>query len=253
MEEFNCHYCNRNFSCKTALNKHKFGSCIWLHSSKKEKLQEIDALEPLMTDRQRDTMLRHLLLQMTKMNDKMNNMQKELTYLKQKQKMSIVRLLNSSETKPTKTFNQWFKSLTITQRHLEMVFQRSLLDAMVCVILDDCESAKILQRVIPIKAFNQKLHTLYVYTEKDDCKKWDILDGKLLQKMCSILASKFSELFLQWQCENLDYISSSTDTQEQEMTFMTKIMDETYKRKNSYFTDKIHAQIQVDFQVIDFE
>ena len=102
-EEHLCMYCNRTFSCKTALNKHKFGSCLWLHTSRREKLDEIDAFEPSMTDKQRDTMIRHLLLQMTKMNEKIGAMQKEITYLKQKQKISILNHLNSLDTVPKDT------------------------------------------------------------------------------------------------------------------------------------------------------
>ena len=77
MDEHQCHYCNRQFSCKTALNKHKFGSCLWLHTSRKEKLYEIDDFEPNMTNTQKDHLLRTLLLQVTKLNEQVGTLKEK--------------------------------------------------------------------------------------------------------------------------------------------------------------------------------
>lgn len=255
MSDHTCHYCNRSFSCKTALSRHKFGSCIWIHTNKREKLNEIDAYEPLMSDQQRDSMLRHLLLQVTKMNDKMQNMQKEIALLKNRQRMNILSFLNSTDAVPVKTFQQWIKSLVITQRHLELVFQTTLRDGIMRVMLDDLETAKILHTFLPVKAYTQKPGTLYVYaTQDDDSARWVMLDTHLFRKSTGSVGARFFELFLQWQTDNAEYLQSSVEAQEQDMCFTQKIMDENYKMGTSLvkMMEGLHTTIHTSFQTMDF-
>lgn len=257
-EEHLCMYCNRTFSCKTALNKHKFGSCLWLHTSRREKLDEIDAFEPSMTDKQRDTMIRHLLLQMTKMNEKIGTMQKEITYLKQKQKISILNHLNSLDTVPKDTLAKWAKNLPISQRHLELVFQKTLKEGILAVLQDELESAKILQRTVPLRAYIQKPKTVYVYErnpEDESTMKWMTMDTPILKKICSGLGARFFEMYLRWQNENIDYLQSSSDAQEQDIVFMQKVMDESHKTNVCLgkMIEQLHAHNQINFQTIDYD
>ena len=255
----NCHYCNRNFSCKTALNRHKFGSCIWLHSNKKEKLDEIDEFEPRMTDAQQDMMIRQLMFQMKKMNEKIANQQKEILYLKQKQKISILQWLNdSSTTQPAVSFQQWTKELVLTQRHLELVFQQSLKEGIIQVWLDELDSMKIFQSISPMRAYIQRPKTLYVYSDESETpshKKWIKLDNGLLKKMCINLQSRFYEMYMRWREESADYITSSTEAQEQDLSFMQKMFDEGYKSNNSlgFIIEQLQCAIQTTFQSMDYE
>jgi hypothetical protein len=256
---YNCHYCNRHFSCKTALNKHKFGSCIWLHSHKKEKLNEFDQFEPLMSDAQRDMMLRQLMLQMKKMNEKIANQQKEILYLKQKQKISILQWLNdASQNQPTNSFQRWTKELVLTQRHLELVFQKSLKEGILQLLLDELDAMKIFHSVTPIRAYVQRPKTLYIYGDDPEAssgKKWIKLDNALLKKMCNNLQSRFYEMYMHWRAENAEYIHSSSDAQEQDLSFMQKMFDEGYKTNLSlgYITEQIQSSIQTTFQTMEYE
>lgn len=256
---YNCHFCNRNFSCKTALNRHKFGSCIWLHSHKKEKLSEFDDFEPSMSDAQRDMMLRQLMLQMKKMNEKIANQQKEILYLKQKQKISILQWLNdASQSQPANSFQQWTKELVLTQRHLELVFQKSLKEGILQVWLDELDAMKIFHSITPVRAYVQRPKTLYIYGEDPDSsggKKWSKLDNTLLKKICSNLQSRFYEMYMHWRNENAEYITSSTQAQEQDLSFMQKMFDEGFKSNLSlgFIIEQIQSSIQTTFQSMDYE
>lgn len=258
--DYSCHYCNRNFTCKTALNRHKFGSCIWLYASKKEKLHETDLYEPIMSDNQRDMLIRSLLLQMTKMNDKIANLQREVSHLKQKQKVSILHFLNGSDRKPQHSIQQWIKGLVITQRHLELVFQKSLKDGIIQVILDELETMKLFQKMIPIKGYIQRPKTLYVYTiytsnDKGPVLQWIKMETDMMKKLCTNIGARFYELYLQWQQENDEYLNSCEQAQEQDMQFMQKMLDDTYKTNvnmNSML-DRIYELVKVNFETIEYE
>lgn len=250
-----CHYCNRNFSNKTALNRHKLGSCMWMHTTKKDKQEHIDSYEPSLTDSQRDAFIRKLLLQVTKMNLKMTEMQKEISYLKRKQKLQITTELNKQQHKPNMELFQWVKRMTVSQIHLEIVFRQSLWEGIKQVLLDAFYVSETLGTNIPIRCYNEKLNTLFVYVEQDDTVKWVMCDITMVRKLCTIIASRFIELFVNWQSENDDYVLSSLEAQEQNMHFMQKVMDNSYSQTVNItkMIEIVYKCLSVDINLCEFE
>lgn len=264
-----CHYCNRHFSCKTALNKHKFGSCIWLHTSKREKLHEIDSFEPLMTETQKNALIRSLFLQVVKMRDEMTQLRRDVSQLKQKQKITILHSLNSAERKPESSIQVWSKGLVITQRHLEIVFQKCLKDAIMQVWIDELEAMKLFQKLVPIKGYIQRVKVLYVYstshTQTADpntneiitttTTQWVKLDSEIFKKICTNMAARFYQMYLEWQQENEEYLNSSAEAQEQDVMFMQKMLDETYKTSTNLnmIMEKIYDTVKTHFETVEYE
>lgn len=242
----NCSLCNRSFTHKTELTKHHI-YCTYLQSKKNVPV-EWDAWETPLSDSQRDSMLRHLLIQNHKMNEKMNAMQTKIQSLSSTQKINILHFLNSSEIKPIHTIQRWVKSLPVTQDHLDIVFQKSIKDSIFQVFLDALDISK---KLIPIKCFVQKPKQLYVYSGSNS-QKWEVMELTLLKTLCSSIGSRLSELFIQWQ---VDHVTSSLDSQEKQFLFMKKFMDESYK-KNTHLAEiieLIHEQTKTNIQQIQFE
>jgi len=256
MDPHTCHYCNRVFSCKTALDRHKFGSCLWIHTTpKKERCNELDIYEPILNDSQRDNMIRHLLLHVTKMNEKMLKMEKELTSLKRKQKKDIIQHLNSNVTQPQLTFVQWFRKITVTQRHLELVFQKNMCDSIIETIVNELDSSKVIGYQLPIQSFQQKPNILYIYNIDGSNKKWNPHELSILKKCFTIIASKISDMFLVWQEENIDFSDSSEETQDKLMIYTKKIMDDSYN-KGPFINkaiDKIYQKTKSNIQTVIFD
>lgn len=250
-----CHYCNRAFSNKLALNRHKLGSCMWMHTSKKEKQDQIESYEPALTDSQRDAFIRKLLLQVTKMNIEMTEMKKELSYLKRKQRLQITAELNKQQQKPYLELYSWIKQFTISQVHLELVFRQSLWDGIKQVFMDSIQVSNTLGTNIPICAFNEKPKSLFVYTETENATKWVICDNAKFRKMCVLIASRFIEMFVLWQNENAEYLGSNTETQDQDMHFMQKVMDNTYAHpcQLTKLSELLYKNLCVDFNLCEIE
>ena len=246
-----CQSCSRGFTLKTDLTKHQV-YCSYLHDKRNNRSSEPDTWETPLSDSQKDVMLRHLLVQMDKMNDKMNMMQSKIQSLSQTQKINILHCLNSSEMKPVVTIQQWIKSISITQKHLEIVFQKSIKDSIIRVLLDKFDSAKTQNEFIPVKCFIQKPKQLYVYNSN---KKWEILEMHQFKSHCSSIGSRFSELFIQWQIEHNEKLSTCQDAQEKQFLFMKKFMDESYKKSVHLgeIVELIHERIKTSFQKIEFE
>jgi hypothetical protein len=244
-----CQLCNRGFHLKTDQSKHQI-YCTYLKN--KTSSSEADTWEIPLSDSQKDAMLRHLLVQMDKMNDKMNIMQSKIQSLSQTQKINILHCLNSSEIKPVVTVQQWIKSISITQKHLEIVFQKSIMDSIVRVLLDKLESAKTQNEFIPIKCFVQKPKQLYVYNSN---KKWEMMDLQQFRSHCSSIGSRFSELFIQWQIDHNEKLSTCQDAQEKQFLFMKKFMDESYKKSVHLgeICELIHERLKTSFQKLEYE
>ena len=252
MSPSSCPLCNRTFTHKTDLTKHEI-YCAYLQH-KKNSPAESDAWETPMSEAQRDSMLRHLLVQMNKMNEKMHTMQTKIQSLSQSQKINILHFLNSMEIKPNITIQQWVKSLPVTQQHLEMVFQKSIKDSIIQVLLDELKKQPALN--LPFKCFIQKPKQMYVYSSSSSSgKKWEILELSLLKTLCSSIGSRLSELFIQWQVNHNEKLSSCLDSQDKQFLYMKKFMDESYK-KNIHLgeiIELIHERTKTNVQQIQFE
>ena len=236
-----CNFCNGKFR-GNALNRHQ-AECKQIHSPTS------------LTDSQRDNFIRKLLLQMSKMNGKMAEMQSEISYLKKKKKNEIATLLNNQTETPNMHIFQWIKSIPVSQCHLEMVFRKTLEDGIKQVVMDAISVAKTIGTNIPVRAYSEKQKCLFIYSQKDDQSKWVICDNTAFRKICVHIASKFIELFVLWQTtqiENTDYlIINTSDSQEQNIHFMKKVMDNTYAQQGhiSKMMEYLYTNIQTDIDI----
>jgi hypothetical protein len=241
-----CNYCNCKVSA-TSMTRHQI-ECKQIYS-------------PLsLTDSQRDVFIRKLFQQVNKMSGKITELQTEISYLKKKQKNELATLLNTqSDEAPSMQILQWIKTIPVSQAHLELVFRKSLEDGIKQVIVDACDAAKTVGSNIPVRAYKEKQKCVFIYFQKEDQKcgaKWMICDTVTFRKMCSIIASRFIELFVLWQTtQNFDFSSEQiSDSQEQNMHFMKKVMDNTYVQYShiSKMIEDIHASIHTELNIAEY-
>ncbi len=236
-----CNFCNRKFT-ENAMNRHQ-SECKQIHS-------------PLsLTDSQRDGFIRKLLLQVNKMSGKMKDMQTEINYLKKKQKNQIATLLNNqTETEmPSLHILDWIKSIPVSQLHLEIVFRKSLEDGIKQVLIDAVSAAKTLGSNIPLRAYTEKQKCIFVYLQKEDNSKWVVCDIAVFRSFCVSIASRFIELFILWQ--NTPNANANVDSQEQNMHFMKKVMDNTYSQQGhiSKIIENVYSNIHTQMNIQEYD
>jgi hypothetical protein len=194
------------------------------------------------------------------MSGKITELQTEISYLKKKQKNELATLLNTqSDETPSMQILQWIKTIPVSQAHLELVFRKSLEDGIKQVIVDACDAAKTVGSNIPVRAYKEKQKCVFIYFQKEDQKcgaKWMICDTVTFRKMSSIIASRFIELFVLWQTtQKFDFSSEQiSDSQEQNMHFMKKVMDNTYVQYShiSKMIEDIHASIHTELNISEY-
>ena len=235
-----CNYCNGKFNANS-LNRHQT-ECKQIYSPTS------------LTDSQQDVFIRKLLIQVNKMSNKMTELQHEISYLKKKQKTQIVTILNNqSDNIPQIHILQWIKSIPVSQSHLELVFKKSLEDGLKQVLIDGCSVASTVgSKNIPIRAFTEKQKCIFVYLLKEDDTKWVICDNATFRKMCAQIASRFIELFMSWQTETPEV--TFNDSQEQNMHFMKKVMDNSYAQQGhiSKMIEDVYASIHIEMHITEY-
>jgi len=243
-----CNYCNGKVSTN-AMTKHQL-ECKQIFS-------------PLsLTDSQRDIFIRKLFKQVNSLSGKITELKTEISYLKKKQKNEIATLLNKSSDAPSLQILQWIRTIPVSQIHLELVFRKSLEDGIKQVIIDACNSAKNLGGNIPLRAYSEKQKCIFVYSENEEqkCAKWVICDTITFRKISSFIASRFIELFVLWQTTQDFSLTSDdkhkqiSDSQEQNMHFMQKVMDTAHVKLAhiSKMIEDIHASIQSELNISEY-
>lgn len=221
---YKCDYCNSTFHLQYYKDNHVIFCEKFLNKTRKEKEFMFDRK---LNDNERDKLLRNLLYDFEKQKKEIEKLKKEISSLKKRQKISIIKWLNSdSGLKPGITIKEWVLSIPLTEDHLYKIFEENLTQGLLACLKDAIESAV----DIPICSFSQKIKTVYVY-KNDDTQKgkekekiWEQLNMIELNKLIKILSHRFLVKFIQWKQENRELINSNDEWCEKEMLYSKKII-----------------------------
>ena len=152
----NCPYCSKAFGRISALQNHS-AFCAIRHQGKyaaKNSTDELD-IPPL---RDMYIVLQKLVLENEKLHKKIAQLEK-LTN-KEKKRISLVDWLNVNK-KPNIDFVDWVKKISVTQHDFNRVLTVNIVNLIMDIIKNN-----ILSNEVPICSFDQKLKTIFIYTEK---------------------------------------------------------------------------------------
>ena len=220
-----------------------------------------DSINIKLTENQKNRILRELLLEVQKIKKELVNCKLEISNLKNKKKISILKWLNS-ESGPiiSCTLNEWIMEIPILNLHLEKVFQTDLVEGIIFAI----EDAIILYNSeIPLKSFTEKPKTIFGFQKNitiidnkeynSEKPKWEIIDGEEMKKLWRILAHRFLQIFLIWQKENMDMIQSSEEWKDKQMCYLQKIIGDVCENtRNRRIHEWLYSKINKSFVDIEF-
>ena len=158
----NCPYCSKAFGRISALQNHS-AFCAIRHQGKyaaKNSTDELD-IPPL---RDMYIVLQKLVLENEKLHKKITQLEK-LTN-KEKKRVSLVDWLDANKT-PTIDFVDWVKNISVTQCDFHRILTVNIVNLIMDIIKNNLET-----KDIPICSFDQKLKTIFIYTQKS----WRIVE-----------------------------------------------------------------------------
>lgn len=226
-----CTYCNRCFRFKDLFDQH-VATCEYFYRSRRQKDRDIDLQETLPSSQEQYKLVQHLLSRVAKM-------EKEIIQLKgsvstRKRKVVMQWLNGPACPKPTAVFNDWIKTIPISDADLQRVFDGDLaegmkhclanyLDTNLDAILDANNPTSIVS-LIPLRAFTQKQGIIYVWTSiQGSDQKWTAMTPDIFERLTNRLAHRFLQEYLKWQMANSERISSNEQDKERNIDYMRKI------------------------------
>lgn len=241
-----CKYCNKYFHFKDLFDQHVV-TCEYFYRSKRQKERELDSIEILPSGQEQFKLIQHMFVKMKSLENEVMKLRIENGVRKRKY---ILELLNQNEySKPPLSFEQWYKTLVIQEKHLKRIFDGDVCDGIKSLLND-----YITFNNIPICSFKQKQNTIYIYTNEES-PKWIILQHDVFDIWYRHMNHLFLQAFLQWQMDNSDLIQSSEEERDKNISNVHKIngLSDNYEQKRKQGLKKwIYDKIAKDISMSEF-
>ena len=200
----NCPYCSKAFGRISALQNHS-AFCAIRHQGKyaaKNSTDELD-IPPL---RDMYIVLQKLVLENENLHKKITELEK-LTN-KEKKRVSLVDWLDVNKT-PTIDFVDWVKNIAVTQCDFHRILTVNIVNVIMDIIKNNLET-----KDIPICSFDQKLKTIFIYTQKS----WRIVEKGEFYRFIDNIIRKLTSQLNQW----MQRIELQLQTNEEKFHMYTK-------------------------------
>ena len=220
-----CTYCNRYFRFKDLFDQHVV-TCEYFYRSRRQKDRDIDLQEILPSGQEQYKLVQHLLNRIVKMEKEIIQLKGSVSTRKRK---VVMQWLNSPACpKPTAIFNDWIKTIPISEADLQRVFDGDLAEGMkhcLANYFDENNQACLIPPVslIPLRAFTQKQGIIYIWTSDQNGNKWTAMTPEMFERLTNRLAHRFLQEYLKWQMANSERISSNEQDKERNIDYMRKI------------------------------
>ena len=213
--------------------------CEFFYRSRNTTTTDESTYEPLPSQRELFQLVKELAYKCEKMQKTIDNL---TTNSRTKQRKQITDYLQYRS--PQTTAIEWTRNISITQKHLDAVFEGSIIDGMVSAIKDNIHIASLL----PFCSFEQKLNTIYIYSTiaEEPSPKWHTMTNDELDKIISILSYKFLQAFIQWQKKTAIPTTTYDSDEDDEDSERQMKIEEEIKHQHMLYMIKINGTRTTD-------
>jgi len=258
MSRLCCEYCGKDYKRKINYDKH-FILCEIVYKAKKKdkridkETEEIN--EEMPTQKQMYKMILELALKYSKLEEKMELMNKWVD--KTKKKINVLDWLNtSSNLKPDLIFDNLADSIIILESDLDLLFNGNFDN-----ILNEIFTRNIYQKdesEISLFAFIQKTNTIYVYTKDDSTLElvWFELSREKLIYFLNKVHFKIVKTLSEWKKNNNEKLNNSDQLEEMYNKAKIKLMGIDFKHDSTLSKIKlsIYNKMKKDMKaLIEYE
>jgi hypothetical protein len=256
MPKLCCDICNKQYTRKSSLDNHKI-LCDFKIKTKREHQIDDEELDDTPTHYQLVKIVQKLTLDMIKMEEKMEQMQKWVN--KTKKKINVLEWLNNnSNLKLEIIFDDLADNITIIDSDIELLFNSDFYDVLNEIFIRNIYNKD--ENEIPLFSFIQKTNTIYVYTRDKTTSEldWIELSKEKLIYFLNKVHFKIVKSLSEWNKKNIDKINSSDKMAEIFTKAKIKLMGIDFKHEQTFSKVKqsiynktkkdIKALIEYDFE-----
>ena len=178
-----CPYCNKEFGRISTLQNHS-AFCAIQYQGKyaaQNSIQELD-VPPI---RDIYIVVQKLVIENGKLRKKVDELEKFAQ--RERKKMCLMDWLNTNK-QPEQTFTQWVNKIIVTQKEFQYVLENNCINGIMEII-----KKNITGNVNPICGFDQKLKTLFIYTNS-----WRIVEHEEFYRFVDNILRKLGKQFDKW-------------------------------------------------------
>lgn len=195
--EYECCFCNRQYKRKMNYDKHML-LCNIIRKTPSERLNEQEQ-DNLPTMRELYTVIQTLLERQEKFEKQIERMSSWIN--NNRKKINVLDWLNTNHTDCI-DFNKWLDNLIISEDDMELVFKYGFIEGMKYIINRICLNGTnvdhIMKECFPIKAFEQKEGTLFIYINEN----WEIMSSGVFELFFNTITKGLTKQLKLWQDKN---------------------------------------------------
>jgi hypothetical protein len=191
--EYECGYCNKQYKRKMNYDKHML-LCNIIRKTPSEKLNEREQ-DDLPTIRELYTVIQSLLEKQEKFEKQIEKMSSWIN--NNRKKINVLDWLNTNHTDCI-DYNEWLSGLVMKEDDMELVFNYGFIEGMIYIIIRICLNENECGNGLPIKAFEQKDGTLFIYINEN----WEIMSSSLFELLFNTITKGLTKQLKLWQDKN---------------------------------------------------
>ena len=224
---YTCKHCQRGYKRKLYYDRHVL-ACQMLSKDPKTLKQEAQERADTPTVRQLYDLVLELGIKYAKMEKKLDELSKWAD--SKKRKLCVVDWLNDNCI-PNEGFYAWKDAIDLEMRHLDILFEHDYVNGMLYILQELLPLAS--EAAIPIKAFDQKENTLFIY--QDD--GWIVMSPSEFDSLLGGLSKTVMGFFVKWQEANKHKLNRDD--------FSVTFTENVQKAIGGNFTkEQIHSRIR---------
>lgn len=190
--KYKCKFCNKTYKRKGYFQNHSL-ICEEIHKSKYLEEKEKELTDDIPTMRNMYYLLQTFIKKNVELEEKVERLTKYIETTKKR--INILEWLNENIDLEI-DYDDWLKSVIVSQDDLQTVFQSGIVDGINKILLHNLPCEK--ESIHPIKCFQQKPNTFYVYKDAS----WNVMDTKEINRLFTRIDQKLFKQFILWKEEN---------------------------------------------------
>jgi hypothetical protein len=206
-----CKLCNISYAQPNKWKEHTI-ICSVKH------LNVEDITETAMTPLEMTKIICILTKQCARLTDEVQKLKKNNYTQKKKY---IMEYLNERQFQLNTTFSEWIAYIRPLRENLFVVFEFDLIDGIKSILSPHLVNIS----EIPVCAFKQKPHTIYIYEKNIETQKnhWRMMETQELKRFINKLANLLLVEFLDWKDENQSLFELQPQKKEESIVYSSKI------------------------------
>lgn len=248
-----CVICKKEYTKKSSLDDHMV-LCEFKLKSKREIQIEVEESADIPSYKDLVKIVQDMSLKMTKMEEKMEEMQKFIDT--KRPKLNIVEWLNNSEKMiPSLSLEEWANKIFVVEsRHFEHLMEHTVFETIQCVLDENQEKEKEKETsedsLCPVQCFSQKNGLFYVFKEQ-----WKESEHCDMVSIIQPFSRNMMRVIVQWKTDNVKKINNSNKVSDSCNKAIIKLMNINYNDPSCLIRIKniLYNHLKTELKVNNYE